>query len=116
MTPQALADRMAAAAQEFKPATELLRAVGRVLRVSIKSEIRKRAYDTGKMHASVRERVLPESVSVGPNTTYDQFVNDGTRYMEGRHFMEHGEAAAMPDISKELETWGNMVLGRVAGR
>lgn len=116
MTPDQLQANLNQAAAEFRPATELLREVGRVERVAIQGEIRKRAYKTGRMHDSVVERVMPESVSVGPTVDYAVYVNDGTRYMEGRHFMEAGQAAAHPELERVLQQWGNMVLGRVAGR
>ncbi len=116
MTPQELSNRMAEAAKEFKPATELLRAVGRVAHTAIRSQIRARAYRTGRLHGSGVERVVGDRVSVEFTAPYAKSVNDGTKYMEGRHYMEHGLTDAMPDIDREMKQWGEMVLGKVAGR
>jgi HK97 gp10 family phage protein len=116
MKPEEFASRMAEAASAFRPATELLRAVGRVVRVSIQSQVRRRAYRTGRLHDSVQERVLGDRLMVEATAPYARYVNDGTRYMEGRHFMEAGEQDAIPDIERELRTFGENVLGKVGGR
>jgi HK97 gp10 family phage protein len=116
MKPEEFASRMAEAASAFRPATELLRAVGRVVRVSIQGQVRRRAYRTGRLHDSIQERVLGDNLMVEATAPYARFVNDGTRYMEGRRFMEHGMDAALPDAERELRVWGEGVLGKVGGR
>jgi HK97 gp10 family phage protein len=116
MKPAELQARLSEAAASFRPATELLRAVGRVLRVSIQGQVRRRAYRTGRLHDSVQERVLGDNLMVEATAPYARFVNDGTRHMEGRRFMEAGMDAALPDVERELRVWGEGVLGKVGGR
>jgi HK97 gp10 family phage protein len=116
MKPAELQARLSEAAASFRPATELLRAVGRVLRVSVQGQVRRRAYRTGRLHDSVQERVLGDNLMVEATAPYSRFVNDGTRYMEGRHFMEAGEQDAIPDIERELREFGDSVFGKVGGR
>src|SRR5687767_1111845 len=115
MTPEQLASRLAVVASQFKPATELLRAVGRVVHVKVKEQIRRRAYKTGRLHGSGVERVVGDSFSLEFTAPYAVFQNDGTRYMDGKHFMEHGLDAAMPDVERELREFGENALGKVAG-
>jgi HK97 gp10 family phage protein len=116
MKPAELQARLSEAAASFRPATELLRAVGRVLRVSVQGQVRRRAYRTGRLHDSVQERVLGDNLMVEATAPYARFVNDGTRHMEGRRFMEAGMDAALPDVERELRVWGEGVLGKVGGR
>ena len=116
MTPDQLARNLSAAASEFKPATELLRNVGRVLRVSVRGKIRARAYKTGRLHDSANERVLGDTLMFEVTAPYAGYVDTGTRYMDGRHFMRDGTQDAMPDIEREMQLWGEGVLAKVAGR
>lgn len=116
MTPAQLQARLAAAAQEFTPATELMRAVTRVTRVKVQGQIRRKAYDTGAGHDSTVERVTADRGYVEVMKDYMFYQDQGTRYMRGKHFMAGGLEDAMPDIEQELRLWGDMVLGRVAGR
>lgn len=116
MTPDQLASRLSAAASSFKPATELMRRVTRIVRDKTKAQIRRKAYDTGRMHDSTVDRVVGERGVVEVQTDYAVFVDTGTRYMRGKHFMAGGLEDAMPEVEQELEAWGNSVLGKVAGR
>jgi hypothetical protein len=114
--PEEFASRMAEAASAFRPATELLRAVGRAAHEAIRAQIRRKAYRTGRLHDSGVERVVSESVRVEFTAPYAVFVDEGTRYIEARRFMAGGLEDAMPDIERELREFGDSVFGKVGGR
>jgi HK97 gp10 family phage protein len=115
MKPQELQSRLADAAASFRPATELLRAVGRVVRVSIQGQVRRRAYRTGRLHDSVQERVLGDNLMVEATAPYSKFVEEGTRYMEGRRFMATGLETAIPEVERIMQDFGESVFAKVRG-
>lgn len=115
MTPAQLAARLSAAASEFKPATEFVRRVVRIVRIKVQAQIRRKAYKTGLMHNSTIDRVVGDMGSVEVQVPYAVFQDEGTRYIEGKHFMEGGLSDATSEVEQELQAWGDMVLGKVGG-
>lgn len=71
---------------------------------------------TGHLRRSITHRVerAGERGIVGTNVKYAPFVHEGTRFMEGRPFLEQGLAASRATIDQLLEEAGIQLFSRIA--
>lgn len=71
---------------------------------------------TGHLRRSITHRVerAGERGIVGTNVKYAPFVHEGTRFMEGRPFLEQGLAASRATIDQLLEEAGVQLFSRIA--
>jgi HK97 gp10 family phage protein len=78
----------------------------RLIRGLAEGDIKKLAtVDTGRLRDSITGDNDSETAVIGTNVEYAPFQELGTRYMEGKHFMENGatqNAGAYPRIAREV--------------
>jgi HK97 gp10 family phage protein len=80
-----------------------LAATGIVVQNNIKAEIREQELiDSGRMIGSITHEVGEAEVRIGTNINdppYPRFLNNGTRYISPKHFMENGFVRSKAELT-----------------
>src|SRR5688572_30435720 len=98
LTPKTLEAFLNKAAKEIANPTAAIQKVTLVVegRAKQKAPVR-----TGTLRRSISSRVVsPMEGAVGSNLEYATYVHDGTKYMEGRPFIEEAIQESMGDIER----------------
>ena len=84
----------------------MLNAYGPILSANARSLLRQRIIhpekSTGRLGRSIRYRVTPSRLVVYAGAPYGGFVEEGTRYMSGKHMVEESVAGFRLEIQREL--------------
>ncbi len=82
--------------------------------IAVQGRAREKApVDTGRLRASIMYDVdgasPPLYASVGSDVFYAPFQEFGTRFMEGRHYLQGGADESMSDIQSYVEAMGGEI-------
>ena len=84
----------------------MLNAYGPILSANARSLLRQRIIhpekSTGRLGRSIRNRVTPSRLVVYAGAPYGGFVEEGTRYMSGKHMIEETVAGYRAEIQHEV--------------
>lgn len=104
MRPEEFEQRMQKAAEKWRNPRDLLAVIGRVVNESIK---RRTPVRTGHLRDSNYARVgTRNQLLIGNTAEYARFVEEGTRYMKGRHFQSQGIDDVYAQVEKEMQRFG----------
>ncbi|MCJ7575037.1 hypothetical protein MUO93_12390 [Candidatus Bathyarchaeota archaeon] len=84
----------------------MLNTYGPILSANARSLLRQRIIhpekSTGRLGRSIRYRVTPSRLVVYAGAPYGGFVEEGTRYMSGKHMIEETVAGYRSEIQHEV--------------